>query len=227
MLLRLTSKLFYSFILITLMISTTGFAQSTSYLDSLDGKFALQFQITENFSLSDFQGAILSGKYHFSKRDAIRLGFSLIADNSDAESGTNRIDTTNFVTLERERNSFGFTLNTQYIRYLRGTDDISFFAGGGPSFSYQTSTTETKPNNLVNEEGARKTTDYYILGLDVLLGVEWWFHKYMSLSAEYGMKFYYRTFNSKEEIGAVINKVEEDYLKLSANNIRFGITVYF
>ena len=56
---------------------TTGFSQSTSYLDSLDGKFALQFQIESLFRLTSFQGSTLSGKYSFSDRDVVRLGISL------------------------------------------------------------------------------------------------------------------------------------------------------
>ena len=63
---------FFSLFFILLIVATTN-AQS-SYLDSLDGKYALQFQISENFTLSDFQGTTLSGKYQTGKRTAIRLG---------------------------------------------------------------------------------------------------------------------------------------------------------
>ena len=87
-----------SFLIVSFFINSTfisiSSSQNVSYLDSLDGKFALQFRITDNFSLSNFQGTILSGKYHFSKRDAIRLGISLSLSSSDSETELNRLDTT-------------------------------------------------------------------------------------------------------------------------------------
>ena len=85
MLLQSFLKIYFAFLFAALLFVTTGFSQSTSYLDSLDGKFALQFRITNNFSLSNFQGTILSGKYHFSNRDAIRLGVSLQFDDSESD----------------------------------------------------------------------------------------------------------------------------------------------
>jgi hypothetical protein len=80
-------------LVVSQLFITTGFFQSTSYLDSLDGKFALQFQITDNFQLSSFQGAILSGKYHFSSRDAVRLSLSLDFGDSKNEIEVNNLDT--------------------------------------------------------------------------------------------------------------------------------------
>jgi hypothetical protein len=62
---------FFSLLFFILSLLSTTSAQ-TSYLDSLDGKFALQFQISENFTLTNFQGATLSGKYQLGKRSAVR-----------------------------------------------------------------------------------------------------------------------------------------------------------
>jgi len=47
--------------LILISISST-YSQSSSDLDSLEGKFALQFQISEDFTLTNFQGTNFSGK---------------------------------------------------------------------------------------------------------------------------------------------------------------------
>lgn len=220
-------KISFSFLFASLIFVTTGFSQSTSYLDSLDGKFALQFQINSYFKLSDFQGSTLSGKYHFSTRDAVRLGLSLSFSDSDGEFSTNEIDTINAITNTIDNSSFGITVNTQYIRYIKGTDDISFFAGGGPFISYSTSTSNGELRQKDPVEKYKRTDDSYSLGVDLLLGVEWWFHKYMSLSAEYGMKFMYRSRESMVEQGVLRRETTDNYFRITANSINFGITVYF
>ena len=121
---------------------STSFSQNISYLDSLDGKFALQFQINENFSLSDFQGTVLSGKYHFSSRDAVRLGVSLDFGDSESKTEVTRLDTAQIDNADQDRNQFGVTINTQYIHYIVTTEDISFFSGIGPFLYYFNQTTQ-------------------------------------------------------------------------------------
>ena len=118
----------FSLYFILSLVSTTN--AQTSYLDSLDGKFALQFQISENFTLSNFQGAILSGKYQLGKRSAVRLGISLFFDDSRLDRQDTYIDTLNTNNESKgnsDRNSVGFTINSQYIAYLVSTDDIGFY----------------------------------------------------------------------------------------------------
>ena len=133
-------KISFSLLFASLIFVSAGFSQSTSYLDSLDGKFALQFQINENFSLSNFQGSVLSGKYHFSKRDAIRLGLEFIFGDSESETVVNNLDTNVVAQRVEDINNLGFTINSQYIHYIRGTDNISLFGGIGPYFRYYKST---------------------------------------------------------------------------------------
>lgn len=220
-------KIYFTFLFASLIFVSTCFSQSTSYLDSLDGKFALQFQINSNFRLSDFQGSTLSGKYHFSARDAVRLGITLELSDADGEVSSNLIDTVSVNTSKINSSSFGITVNTQYIRYIKGTDDISFFAGGGPFISYSTSTSNGELRQKDPVEKYKRTDDSYSLGVDLLLGVEWWFHKYMSLSAEYGMKFMYRSRESMVEQGVLRRETTDNYFRITANSINFGITVYF
>lgn len=220
-------KIYFAFLFASLIFVSTGFSQSTSYLDSLDAKFALQFQINENFSLSNFQGTVLSGKYHFSARDAVRLGISLSFSDSEEEASNNLPDTVFVNTSKINNSNFGFTVNTQYIRYIQGTDDIAFFVGGGPFFEYFTSTSSGEVKRQEPVEKYIATRDSYTLGMDLLWGVEWWFNKYMSLSAEYGMKFMYRSRKSIVEQGVIKREVTENYFRITANSVNLGITVYF
>ena len=61
----------------------------------------------------------------------------------------------------------------------------------------------------------------------MLIGTEWWFHKQMSLSAEYGLKFSYRSSedNFSDDVTEATANINSFFV--SDNNIKFGITVYF
>jgi len=225
---------FFSLLFFILSFISTASAQ-TSYLDSLDGKFALQFQISENFTLSDFQGATLSGKYHLGKRSALRLGISIYFNDSSLDEHETYIDTLNIINDSEgnsDRNGVGFTINSQYIAYLVSTDDIGFYIGSGPIFSFHNSDEESERSS--NSSGKYTTShseDFFSIGLDAIAGVEWSFHKNMSLSAEYGIKFYYYhetdNYTTSYESATRTEERTSEGIQLTANYVNFGISVYF
>lgn len=209
-----------------LIFTNTILPQNYSYLDSLDGKFALQFQITSNFSLTNFQGTIFSGKYHFSNRDAIRLGISLDFGDSNYETDSN-YDTLYSSHSKRDVDRFGFSVYAQYIRYLQVTGDIAFFGGAGPFFHYSKDN-ETRNEYLDTLNTKRESKrNLYSGGLDLLLGVEWWFHEYMSLSAEYGLSAYYISTKDNTTQYNADSSTKSHSFTISGSNVKFGITVYF
>lgn len=93
MFVKLKSSLIVLNTIFIFIFSNISSPQNGSYLDSLDKRFALQFQITDNFSLTDFQGTIFSGKYHFAKREAVRIGLSVSLGDSETETELTRLDT--------------------------------------------------------------------------------------------------------------------------------------
>ncbi len=222
---------YFSNLLILLSVSqlfiTTGFSQNTSYLDSLDGKFALQFQIKDNFQLTSFQGSVLSGKYHFSSRDAVRLGLEIFFSDSDAETEVSNLDTNTVDQFVEDSNRFGFIINSQYIHYIRGTDDISLFGGVGPFFQHYKSTSTKEIVQDEIEKTIESETSNFSTGIDFIAGVEWWFYKFMSLSAEYGLKFSYSSANSEFNDDSLEGESERTSFNISGSHINFGVTVYF
>jgi hypothetical protein len=216
---------FFSLLFFILSLLSTTSAQ-TSYLDSLDGKFALQFQISENFTLTNFQGATLSGKYQLGKRSAVRLGIALYVDDSYYERETTYIDTLNMKS-NSEMNAIGFTINSQYIAYLVSTTDIGFYLGTGPTFSFGNSDATVEISGGSQDQKGTSSSDTYSIGLDGIAGVEWSFYKNMSLSAEYGIKFYYYNRTDKFEDEDIVDERTSKGIKLTANYVNFGITVYF
>jgi opacity protein-like surface antigen len=217
---------FFSLLFFILALTNTTSAQS-SYLDSLDGKFALQFQINENFTLTNFQGSTFSGKYHPGTRSALRLGFSISFEDANRDQKTILEDTLKYNQINSS-NSVGFGMNLQYLDYLLTTDNIGFYLGTGPSFGFSTFNEEFEylaADNTV-EKGSR-SSDNFIVGLDAIAGVEWSFAKNMTLSAEYVIKFYY---THSSENSQTSNKNEEhtfESFRLTGNYINFGISVYF
>ena len=217
---------FSSLLISSFLLISTSLAQS-SYLDSLDGKFALQFQINDNFSLSDFQGTTISGKYHLGKRDAVRLGLNVSFDDSDVERESIIRDTINYFESSKV-NGVGFTINSQYLNYLVAANDIGFYIGAGPSvgFGHSEGESEYEITDSTVEKGSG-SSDNFTLGLDLIAGVEWSFYKNMTLSAEYGIALYYT--NRTENSESISRKDERTtkIFRLTANSINFGISVYF
>ncbi|MDH3267831.1 MAG: hypothetical protein OEM46_03145 [Ignavibacteria bacterium] len=228
MLFKSTSEYLLSLLLISFLFIGSGFSQNASYLDSLDGKFALQFQISDNFQLSNFQGTTFSGKYHFGKMDAIRAGLSIDFGKSDGDAETNQYDSVNVAEASYNSNNFSMTLKTQYIRYFVETDGIAFYGGTGPFVTYSTSTNESETTGTSNDKHYKDMSDNFILGVDFIAGVEWFFIKNMSLSAEYGFNFSYRSRSSERRIdNGLYSDSNEKVYRFSGNDINFGITVYF
>lgn len=216
----------FSLLFFILALTNTTSAQ-TSYLDSLDGKFALQFQISENFTLSNFQGATFSGKFHLGKSSALRLGISLSFDDSSVDKEAIVGDTINYYENSKT-NSVGFSITAQYLNYLVRTDEIGFYLGTGPTLGFGNSEGEfeLEISDSTVQKGSGSANNFTI-GLDVIAGVEWSFHKDMTLSAEYGIKFYYihQTSNSESTLRKEERTLES--FRLTYNYVNFGISVYF
>jgi len=213
-------------IIFIVIISSTVIAQNPSYLDSLSGKYALQFQISDNFNLTNFQGTTLSGKYNFGCRSAVRAGLTVNFNNSDAENTETLLDTNIVNTTNANQNIFGLTLRTQYIHYVPAMYDILFFFGGGPFVGFNSGTSESNAN--FNEPIHRKETlDDFYTGLDAIVGVEWFFDKSMSLSAEYGLRFSYNSSSRKLEEEHIIRETTFNRTLIEGGDINFGLSVYF
>jgi hypothetical protein len=220
-------KVSFSLFIFSFLITNTIFSQTTSHLDSLEGKFALQFQITENFSLSNFQGTVFSGKYNFSNRDAIRVGISVSFSDSKSDGTNTRPDTNLVNTSSNDANRFNIVLNAQYLYSLTSINDIGFFIGLGPFLKYENNRYEQISTYEQNSDVRIETSKYYGVGLDVISGVEWMFNKSMSLSAEYGLRCIYLSGEVVDDREVYRHERNESNFYITGDNVKFGISVYF
>ena len=184
-------------ILVSILVFTFTFnllAQTDEKPLDLSGKWALQFQIDRYFTLSDFQGGTISGKYHFSNSSALRFGVTLGYEAKDVNIYSKEVysDTTEIEEYDGDISSSTIQLNLQYLHYLEVQNSISAYFGAGIYY-------------LMSPE-SENITDYRIYdferssyGLNLLIGVEWFVRSNIGIHAEYGVGFGYTNYKDSYE----------------------------
>ena len=155
------------------------------------------------------------------------MGLSVEFGNAETETESTRLDTMNVDKSKSDIKSFSMTVKTQYVHYFSIANNISFFGGIGPLlnlFDWQIDTEINEEENKVKRESQRNGIS---TGMDMLLGVEWWFYKSMSLSAEYGFRFSYLSAKDKIKDDTIEGEVTSKSFKITGNHVNFGITIYF
>lgn len=219
-------KLFLS-ILFFLLFAGILHPQGISYLDSLSGKYALQFQVANNFQLRSFQGATLSGKYHINSFSAVRIGLSVNLTNDVGNEFQQLLDTAVYNGSDASNHITGFNINTQYLYYLETLNEVFFYCGAGPNVGY--TFTKQRAHQITQDTSfnVNQTTKTLEFGLDFLTGVEWMFSKRMSLSAEYGLSLYYIKNKYYRDDPVRSAKTNEKSFNIRPANIKFGLSIYF
>ncbi len=197
---------------------TTVYSQSPEQESQLtENSRALQFGITENFTLSSFQGTVFSYKWHTAENRANRISLSLSSEIFDQSGEDSELDS-------QFRINFTAAFNLTRIHYTNPDNDIKFYFGYGPGFDVL--------YNRVESRARQFSTKTRQAGLSVsfsgLGGVEWFFHRSMSLHAEYRGSVRYahqrdrRELDLQEDSSSNINRVG-----LGGDGVRFGLSVYF
>jgi len=201
------------------------------------GVWALQFQITNNFTLSSFDGSVLSAKYHLSKTRALRLGLGvdLVLVDSDDRVVDTRADTLSAeFSEEADSDRWGFELNLQYLFYPIPDGNIHLFFGAGPLLGYDRVDSEITRSSIDSFSElltATNKTSSWSVGVSSVLGVEWFAAKQISILAEYGLSLRYQWIESSRMNVAndrtLTHDEERDTFTVNASAVRFGLSVYF
>ena len=205
-------------------------------------KYSFQFRITNNFSLTQFQGSLLSFKYHFNNNHAIRFGLGLGNRGWSSEDKVEYYGVdSSYVLIESDNSSNDLDLTTQWLYYFKPQKVIKLYIGAGPLIFYSRGKTDTKNiDTLYQAQGSiydyRIDRKRYGFGISTVYGIEWFFHKQMSLLGEYGFEIYY--YNDKYEterlrlLPGTANSIEKRKTKengwiLNSSAVKFGLSVYF
>jgi len=206
------------------------------------GGWGLQYEATSlDGGLSGFQGSLFSGRYHFSPRQALRVGISVnVLTRDEEEVDELRRDTLAMDRVEQrsERDFRDYALSVEYVHYLRPTDRLFVYAGVGPRVGYNTSRQE---QTIPDQGESRSEKDVvertiYRVGLTGALGVEWFVHPHISLSVEYpfGVEYINRDEESTSRLledGSVereqTSRTETDRYEIGGEAVQVGVTFSF
>lgn len=185
-------------------------AQDASDADSIplnEGAWALQFDVSQNFTLNSFLGSTISAKRHVSPARAWQFGLTLRSSVVSREIEQESSSTEDRHTVE---------VTARYLAYpLLGEQDsesIQFYLGAGPSIDF----------GRAREE---PFTDWrWGVGVSGTIGAEWFVHPRISLDGAYQSTLRYGRERREPEDGPSQTTNRFD---LRTGGARFGVSVYF
>lgn len=183
------------------------------------GSWALQFGITNNFTLGNFGEAGIAVKRHFSGGSALRAGMQLSVVGSDVEAS---VDTTGNRS-EFDQHDLRFTVH--YLWYPRPDADINLFVGAGPLYAFGASEASS-----VATSGVQGTTkkDSWSAGGEALLGVEWFVVEKLGIHAEYALEGIYTSREDTTTSSTGPTRITDTSgWVLKFGNVLLGLSVYF
>lgn len=202
-----------------LMACSVVAAEDNQVKNSLKkGSKSLQFRVERNFSLSSFDGAGITGKWHKTDKSALRFGVSFYYSDTDEDSDNNR-----YVSTIRDSNdsnnknqSTTVKLSSRYLYYFTTDEKVNAFIGMGPSlvYSWRESNDETvSPPHFINDsltsESSRllsRESKSWIYSADLSCGVEWFASENISFFGEYTLCISYKTYSSIYDLSSVYIK---------------------
>jgi len=202
--------------------------------------WSIQFGISNNFNLRSFQGENISAKKQFSKKNALRFGISISGSLADSEGDDESIDV--HQQNDSDKKAIGVDGSLYYLRYINPDDNIQFYFGAGPGVSYgigrMNSESEiVRYDTLTMIRRSESDLNSWGINFSLISGVEWFFHKSVSLTAEYGSRILYDFRENKIENKEILpsggemliskRKIDDKVLSFDALNILFGISIYF
>lgn len=206
-----------------------------------EGSWALQFQISNNLTLTSFQGTAISGKYQSAPNSALRFGISIGIDGSKED-----VDYRYFAadtmyrgnTAGTSRTGQNIQIDVQYHVYPNPEDEVNLYFGFGPLVSLSRATRQIDDLDLLNPASSGRTFEQegttWSFGASGLIGAEWFASRRFSLHAEYGLSVRYSTETVSEKSKNSTNtfydfKFERTSKRwqISGNAVKFGLSVYF
>ena len=193
---------------------------SQDQINSLEkGSWSLQFQFSNYFRLTSFQGLSFSMKRHFTTNHAARFGFSPSFKNTEDESSEYTGSSFNVDYLIK--------ISSDYIYYFNPeSKKINLFTGIGPVFEY------SYDNSISHNNILKSIETIYSGGINFILGVEWFLNNYISIHSEYGVRVsyeitdreYYRYDENNIPITTTTHK-SKNY-SFQSNSVNLGLSLY-
>lgn len=194
----------------------------------LSGKFALMFQIDQNFDLNSFDGMSFAGKYFYNNFIGGRIVFSVNTGKKDSkqdiEEPSTNYTSNQIITSTHTEYTVGFSFLFNLIQ------DNSFmgFFGIGPYYSLYKHDQSTEQLESLIKTNAE--TESY--GIEFIAGFEWFVLENLSLGAEYGLA-YKSEISTHEKIQIFEKQIvsqtfrKDDYSSIYGTEAKLSISIYF
>jgi hypothetical protein len=194
-------------------------------------KWSVQFQVGNDFTLQSFDGLIISLKYHFTPKFAVRLGTGANFRTSDNELDYRGYYYNEYVKATYEQNSTDFALISNFLYYPRPAAFLKVFFGAGPRAGYTCSSGER-----LYLDGYKAEYDNWSwsAGVNAVFGCEWFPMKSLGLFGEYSVYALYSEAKVKEYIYEIKTRNPAEYyyrtskeIQFRGNIARLGASFYF
>ncbi|MBD3218642.1 MAG: hypothetical protein GF310_10225 [candidate division Zixibacteria bacterium] len=190
--------------------------QEDSKNSLISGSRSLQFRISNNLTLTSFEGAMISAKKHFTSNSALRFGLGL-----DIRSGQE-----DYGAVEEDDNLFELELIAQYIYYTSPKAPVNLYLGTGPQFTYNRHV-QDRNYEETGEDAAWQYDRSWTIGLLATFGVEWFAIENISFFCEYGASIGYQSRYMESTPYQGYQDQETTQFRLSSQTVDFGLSVYF
>lgn len=233
-------KPFIYFFIFTIIVRT-NYAQDSCKVENPHG---LQFQIGDNFQLTNFDGYTISYRYFLDKNSGFRVGFLFNVSNSDGSgSDIQNYDSPIYFGYRTyaEDTNLGFGFSVQYHKLIFNKKNVNFLVGFGPFLYFANLNNVNKRENYAYtfKESITTKNDIQRYGIDGLVGAEYKFSEDFSLSVEVGLLMqyfisnnYYRnsTMNKSDyetSSNTVTRKSKDKGFEIKGAPVRMGLTLFF
>lgn len=220
-------------LIVFIALFNQSFAQDSCKTKDMDLKHGIQFQVTNIFNLTNFNGYTFSYRYLINNNSGLRVGLLTNFSNQD-EDITQKVDTltNNPPTYSK---FYNFKISVQYLHSILRYNDFDLIIGGGPFVSLYNSEgyDEYLGSSYLRKYTSKiKTTGF---GIDIIAGVEYRLTTNIVFSAEYGLTFSKESSELvnelSEESGTTIRNSSQngtvDRTFIRGTNVSLGITIFF
>ena len=208
------------------------------------------FFLSGSSLINDFDGGIVSAKYHLSDQSALRgsLGFIRTDQFQDQNSDREEMDPDSSITLQNfaflaeELDLWTVDVSLVYLRYIQATPSLSMYVGAGPGFNLALDDeSRSSGRQTITDREIFFTTldavveDMWGTGFHFVLGGEWFITPGISFIAEYHSTLFYSSFERTRVLESANtatfnrNTFQEKVQGVSFESqpVRFGVSVYF
>ena len=215
------------------MITVFSFVYSQEQDDNTASEYnqALQFSISDRFSLGSLDGTILSYQKKLSNKWWLRIGTGMLINTADTKSHFYYEPDSTTTNFSSSNTSFRIELQALGEFHPIVGDKTDFYIAFGPQLEYYASKSYDYDytDNIweLDREGQRVG-----VGVVSLFGVEWKLTRYLSIKTEYGAEILRSTnVDTRYEIryDRDATKIENEsvYVTMSPKSVALGLALYF